>query len=287
MASPTFLAIGHVTRDLDDGACRVGGAAAYAALTAQRLGYAARVVTRAGADLAARLDALLPGVAVACGASRDTTTFRNTYVAGRREQWLLAVAEPIALADVPVAWRRSDIVLLAPVAGELGSDMLHLSARSLLGVSAQGWMRRRGEDGRVHKALWVDAGAALRWADAIVFSEEDVGGDWELVATYAAQARVLAVTEGARGATIFARGAATHVPAFPARAVDPTGAGDVFAAALLVCLRETGGPVAAARFASCAASFAVEDLGTAGVPTRQQVEERLRRASGPPASPTE
>jgi sugar/nucleoside kinase (ribokinase family) len=65
------------------------------------------------------------------------------------------------------------------------------------------------------------------------------------------------------------------VPGFPAVEVDPTGAGDVFAAAFLVRLQETEDPVQAARFANAVASFCVEGPGVAGIPTREQVEERL------------
>ena len=65
-------------------------------------------------------------------------------------------------------------------------------------------------------------------------------------------------------------------PAMPLeRVVDPTGAGDVFAAAYLVGYRETGEPLEAARFASCAASICVEAGGLAGVPTLGQVNARL------------
>jgi sugar/nucleoside kinase (ribokinase family) len=59
--------------------------------------------------------------------------------------------------------------------------------------------------------------------------------------------------------------------------VDPTGAGDVFAAAFLVRYRETGDPFASALFASCAASLSVEAPGLEGVPTRARVEERFRQ----------
>ena len=56
--------------------------------------------------------------------------------------------------------------------------------------------------------------------------------------------------------------------------MDPTGAGDVFAAAYLVRYRETSDALESARFASCAASFCVEAQGTEGIPTRAQMEER-------------
>lgn len=57
--------------------------------------------------------------------------------------------------------------------------------------------------------------------------------------------------------------------------MDPTRAGDVFAAAFLVEYCRSGDPLASARFAGCAASFCVEAQGTAGIPPLAQVEEKL------------
>jgi sugar/nucleoside kinase (ribokinase family) len=109
-----------------------------------------------------------------------------------------------------------------------------------------------------------------------VLSEEDVAQDEGAVRNLAAMARVTAVTRGRAGATIYWQGLSCDLPAFRAREVDPTGAGDVFAAAFLVRLHETGDPFAAAQFANCAASLSIEGAGTAGIPSRRQVEARLR-----------
>ena len=69
------------------------------------------------------------------------------------------------------------------------------------------------------------------------------------------------------------------MPGFPVAEVDPTGAGDVFAAAFLIRLQETQDPIAAARFANATASFCVQAPGVTGIPTRAMVEERLQNSS--------
>lgn len=55
-----------------------------------------------------------------------------------------------------------------------------------------------------------------------------------------------------------ADGETWHVPAYPARIVDVTGAGDAFCGGFLVGLHETGNPVVAAALGTVSASFIVE-----------------------------
>jgi len=144
------------------------------------------------------------------------------------------------------------------------------------GVTPQGWMRQWNSNGRVMSKPWLDAERILSSVDVLVFSEEDVGGDQTLIQRYTEMARIAVVTRGRSGARVFWEGSARDFSAFRAREVDPTGAGDVFAAAFLVRLKETGVLYQAATFANCTASFAIEGSGTASIPSRQQVEERLR-----------
>lgn len=87
---------------------------------------------------------------------------------------------------------------------------------------------------------------------------------------------LLVATDGRDGATLFERGTATRFSAYPATEVDPTGAGDVFAAALLAHLYQHRDPHAAMDFANCVASLSVESPGISGIPTREQIEERLK-----------
>jgi sugar/nucleoside kinase (ribokinase family) len=57
--------------------------------------------------------------------------------------------------------------------------------------------------------------------------------------------------------------------------VDPTGAGDVFAACFLVRYQETGDPLEAAAFGACAASCAVEGVGATSLGDREEVLRRM------------
>jgi sugar/nucleoside kinase (ribokinase family) len=71
------------------------------------------------------------------------------------------------------------------------------------------------------------------------------------------------------------------VPPRPAREVDETGPGDVFAAAFLIDYHRNGDPWEAAAIATCAASLSVEGPGWSAVPDATQLAravERYRRA---------
>jgi ribokinase len=82
----------------------------------------------------------------------------------------------------------------------------------------------------------------------------------------------LVVTLGEQGARL--RG--DQVPAFPARAVDTTGAGDAFCAAFAVALAEGARDADAVRWGCAAGAHMVEHDGVIpGLPTRTQLEERL------------
>ncbi len=274
MGSPDFLAIGHVTKDLlGGGGYTIGGTVTYAALTARSLGLSVAVLTSAPDEL--KLATHLPGVALHVESAPDATTFENIYVGQHRQQFLHAVAAPLRAAHLPTGWRDSSIVLLGPLAGELGLDWLGVFSSGLVGVTPQGWMRQWDSSGRVSNRAWLEAQDVLSSVDVLVFSEEDVGEDRALIERYAKMASIAVVTRGRNGATVYHEGVTHQFPAFRVQVVDPTGAGDVFAAAFLVRLRETNDPWAAAHFANCAASFAVEGHGVSAIADRKKIEERL------------
>jgi len=65
-----------------------------------------------------------------------------------------------------------------------------------------------------------------------------------------------------QGSILYWRGKKFIFSAFKTEEKDPTGAGDVFAAAFLAKYYQTDDPIESSRFANCVASFAVEGKGT-------------------------
>lgn len=273
-----FVAVGHVTIDHVSGRRRLGGAAAYASVTAARLGLRAGLVTSAGPGFPYWES--LREVEIHWQEAARTTEFTNIYEGGKRRQRLLAQAAGVTdacLESIRSRLREDTAVLYCPVVHELPLPLVPIAPRGLTGVAPQGFFRRWNEAGFVEFRDWEEASSALSRADVVSMSEEDHLAPEELAEEFPGRAFV--VTKGASGARVYSQGDVFDLPAFTAVEVDPTGAGDVFAAALLVALREGQTVVRAARFASCVASFAVEAPGLDGIPTREAAEGRLGAAT--------
>jgi len=267
-----YLVIGHVAHDLTPEGPRLGGTAAYSALTARALGLRAGVVTASGRETT--LDAL-NGIPVISIESPQSTTFENIYTENGRVQYLRAQARRLDFTNVPEAWRRASIIHVGPIANEIDSVLPQVFSPALWGVTPQGWMRQRAEDGLVSRSEWQHAEPVMQQAGAVVMSREDVNSDDELIEHMAHQTRVLVVTEADAGCVLYWNGDRRRFRAPEVHEVDATGAGDVFATAFFIRLFKTRDPWESARFATQIASRSVTRVGLAGIPTSQEIEESL------------
>jgi 1D-myo-inositol 3-kinase len=286
-ATPEFLAIGHVTRDIHPaGSYSLGGTATYAAVTASRLGLVTAIITSADEQLLKELPAHLPTIGIAARVSPATTTFSNQYHTGFRTQYLRSRADSQQREDVPAAWLNAPVVLLGPLAQELDPQFVTLFPRRpgiLIAATPQGWLRRWDADGRVWPTPWAAAEKVLPHLDVVILSHDDllpfasgnrVEAD-DILSRWSLQVPLLVATDGRHGATLFQHGETEHFKAYPSHEVDPTGAGDVFAAAFLCHLYRHNNAREAVNFANCVASFSIEQVGVEGIPTMEMVGKRL------------
>lgn len=276
--SPHFLAIGHFCYDMAPDGYVLGGGAAYSTITARNLGCTARAVTAVGPNFD-RKQPTLDGIEVAYQESPETTIFDNRYDSeGRRQQLILGVGGELKAHHIPPQWTDADIAYLCPLTGEVDFPVAQCFDHALIGVTPQGWMRAWDETRYVRPKPWHTAEAILPHADVLVLSEEDIAASPGDLENYIQWTQIVVLTKGRHGATLYEKGQILESTAYPIDEVDPTGAGDVFAAAFLIKYHETRSPQAALNFAHCAASFAVEGHGTTGIPTLNQVNARLRKA---------
>ncbi len=267
-----YLVIGHVAHDLTSEGPRLGGTAAYSALTARALGSSVGIVTASGPETS--LDTLKDIPVLSLPSSRSTT-FENIYTEHGRVQYLRAQAARLDFNQIPEIWRHASIIHVGPIADEMDSVLPQNFSPALLGLTPQGWMRQWNAENRISSRPWQNAEPALQKAGAVVISQEDVNGDDEVIEYMAHHTSILAVTESAAGSVLYWNGDRRRFRAPEVPEVDPTGAGDIFAAAFFFRLFKTRDPWEAARFATMLASHSVTRVGLAGIPTQQEIEESL------------
>ena len=252
----------------------MGGSVSYAATTALRMNCQVGIVTSAGPGL--DLQSPFPGAQIECLESKATTLFENIYEDGKRTQVLHQRADVITCEQIPLAWRAAPMVYLGTIDQEITPEVFGcFSEDSTICVMPQGFFRRWNEQGLVSFAEWTPAERVLQRIDVLVLSELDVPEPDRLVGEWSELVKIIVVTRAERGATVYMGADSCDYPARPTRQVDPTGAGDVFAAAYLISLHETNDPCAAAGFANAAASFSIEKPGVAGIPFRAEVDAYL------------
>jgi len=273
MTQIDYLAIGHITRDLTPEGDKLGGAVSFSSRLAQALGCKTAVLTSSGSDFEWQHE--LPGIEIISIDADETTTFENVYTPEGRIQTISGNAAPILAQHVPEAWQRASIVHFGPMDDEIDPNIVHLFSNSMVCLAPQGWHRQWDENGRVTQKAWRDMAEILPLAAAVVVSLEDLP-DEETLDQYIDLCKLLVVTHGADGCTVYYDDEIRHIPTRKATEVDATGAGDTFATAYFVRLYQTdGNPWEAARFANEIAALSVEYSGVSAKVTA--VQEYLKK----------
>jgi sulfofructose kinase len=259
---------------------RAGGMSLHAAIAAARLGATVRLLGRVGADAAAdflraRLDA--EGVQ-----SRGLES-----VAGANSSLASVIVDAQGARQIFI--HRGDALARAHALDTRqleGADLVLTDPRWPEGAAAAlRWARERGVpsllDADVAPPEVVDRLLPLaRW---VAFSEPGLASwargrahDTALRAAHEAGPMLAVVTLGADGARYIEQAdpsCARHVAAPPVSAVDTTGAGDVFHAALAIALAEQRPVKEAVAWACLAAAFKCErGGGNEGAPTRRELQ---------------
>jgi 1D-myo-inositol 3-kinase len=273
VSAPDFVAIGHVTLDRFGESTRPGGSALYAAVTAHRLGLSVGLLTSHGDDFP--LEVIPSKIEVISVPAADTTLFEHRHEPGGRVSHVRAVASPLTPDDVPDDWRDAALSLLAPVVDEVDPLIATLFTDGAVGAAAQGWMRQVQPNGLVVPQIWPSPEPLLQSVQALFLSREDIRGQEAAVVEWFQRMPVGVLTADRAGALLFVNGERYEVPPRRASEIDPTGAGDVFAATFLVHYQRDGDPWLAAAAAACAGSLAVEGEGWSAVADRAALDAAL------------
>lgn len=295
---PLIACVGHCAidhvfqiRDFPDRATKTpaqryqsvgGGMAANAALACARLGARVRFVGAVGADDAGRM---VRGQLAAEGI--DLTHLQE--VAGGHTSASAIIVDQ--RGERHIFNHRGNALAGARLPDEAvfdGCDAVLADPRWPAGArAALLWARAHGRlsvfDADV--APQHDLAALVPLAQWAVFSEPGLAVWSGAVAQEEALSRAVylgagcaAVTLGAQGMVLVSEGRLHRVAPFPVRALDTTGAGDVFHGALTLALARGMQPLEACRYASAAAALkCTQPDGIRGAPTAQALQAFLRR----------
>jgi sugar/nucleoside kinase (ribokinase family) len=267
-----YLVIGHVSRDITPSGHRLGGTAAYSALTAKALGMQPRVLTSGEQNLSLPE---LAGIPVHLKESDKTTTFRLTYSPHGRDLYISGRASQLEYTDVPVAWRNPAIVHLGPIAQEIDPNLAREFPNSLVCVTPQGFLRTWDNNGAVTPCEWPEFRFVLGFADLAVLSREDVRHNDDLLDEMASAVKLLVVTDSSSGCSVYWNGDLRRFSPPAVTEVDATGAGDIFTTCFLYRYYTTLDPWESARFATLLAANSVTRSGLAGIPSPDEISSTM------------
>ncbi|MBN2548991.1 MAG: hypothetical protein JXB15_07535 [Anaerolineales bacterium] len=275
----------------------LSGCSTNACLAAAMLGETATLVGTVGEDYRAPMTVHLDrlGILSSLYPSPQTGGFSLIYDdTGNRELSVLGVAEPIP-AEADGFSPEVDIVLLGPILGEVSLELVQeikkrISAPILL--DPQGLLRGLRDGQVVHEKTRAFSEIA-RLSTIVKANEVEThvvtGIDPRQQPDQAVQklsefgCQIAIVTLAEVGSVIYDGREIIHIPPYTTLAIDPTGAGDTYAAGFMVKYLETPQDLRQVGcFASSVASVMVENSGPDFPLTRQEAERRSEMLlSGP------
>jgi len=266
----------------------LGGSPTYVSVAAARLGAKVSVVSKVGEEFSNNYvkwlennQVDLSGLKQVKGAS--TTQFVIKYQKNwKRRLQLKARAPLLSVDDLPDSMQAKS-VHIAPIANEVPPKLVSKlrETTSVLSLDPQGFVRSFDRKGNVSLKRWKGKGVLER-VDVYKSSLNEILAATEKSKLEHAMRKIIdygvkivIVTRGMRGSTLFFDNAVYNIPACASKVVaDPTGAGDAFIGAFLAEYVRGKDPLWCACVGSASASFVVEGIGPERFGEREETYER-------------
>ncbi len=274
----------------------LSGCSTNACLAARKLGMAkVGLVGCVGKDYLDRFQKDLDRYGISLGLSsvtQETGGFHLVYDdSGNRTLEVLGVSGKITRQTFPAEFLDSRYLLIGPILGEVDLgliEFLRASSRAQIFLDPQGLLRAIAQDRRVvHRCDASSFGEISKKVDFIKPNEPESvtitgSADPEIALRFLSKLgdAVPIVTLAEKGSLLLNGDKVHHIPAFRTRAIDPTGAGDVYAGSFITEYARTKDLAEAAVFASAAASMMVEQVGPDFIMNREKVERRKESIRG-------
>lgn len=267
----------------------LSGCSTNACLAAAKLGEKPTLIGTVGPEFLNRLKDDLNDYQVESHLSlaKETGGFSLIYDdRGDRELSVLGIADRIPLSSN--GYHQADFILFGPILGEVTADLAeHVIAHNSTPIilDPQGLLRKV-RNGRITHEL-TDEFEIIAGLSNIVKANEietliitgvepRAEPDRAVKELYKCGCQIAIVTLAEAGSVIYNGENIYHIPPFTTQAIDPTGAGDTYAAGFMVKYLETPDDLfAVGCFASSVASIMVENSGPDFQMTRSDVDRRM------------
>ncbi|MFQ5831086.1 MAG: carbohydrate kinase family protein [Candidatus Thorarchaeota archaeon] len=290
-----LVVVGHLSRDLvitpESTRETIGGGTAYAMLAMALEAFGAGIVSCVGADFEEEYTQVLRDSGLDLDGlverGSKSTRFINEYdESGVRTQRVEAIAPPLQLDDMRPKHLGASIYHFCPLTSdEIPASMIEAARSSggLISLDAQGYLRATKGKMIVQKE-WEGRDDVVRLVDVVKLNESELATAVDAKSELSAATellslgpRMILVTRHQKGSTIYTRNIQVDIPLVLANAqVDSTGCGDTYAIGFLLEYMRTGDVKRAGLFGATCSSFNVETAGPYEMPTREQIERRMK-----------
>lgn len=268
-----LVIVGNITKDYFGHSKKhhIGGSSLYAGIGSAKLGLKTLVISNH--SLRSKDLPKYNNLTIITLNNRENTEFLWTYKENNREGIIKKYTDKIVINSIDKI--KTKMLMLAPVFNEIDLDIKSNFNYEICLLSIQGFIRTYDKNSNIHMENFYHDNELEGISLLSCSNEEEIYIDKQKLFNYL---KFVSVTEGNKGARVYIdenKSKKFHQYS-PAKIVDPTGAGDVFALYLLVYYYMTNNIELAANMANCAASFVVEKTGIEGIPDLNVVKNRLR-----------
>ncbi len=296
---PNLVAVGHLMKEMIRFPGQtlgpvLGGAAAYYAVVASRLGTSTGIVSYIGKDMPSELlDPLhqtgvdVRGIRVEGNESRSSELLYDKR--GHKTMRYPAKGQPIRFRDIPNDYLQADMIYVCPQEWEVSLPVIEQLSKSgrRLAVELGGYggahcsyHPNKEEDTFLKRLLPYFHIAKLSIEDAqYLFRGTNGRKVARVLIEWGVDIGIVTLAE--RGAILATENELLEIPPLTQKAVDCTGAGDCFAASFAFSYIGGNKAKRAGLFASAATSLMIEKSGGLRIqrmPSLYQVNERLARS---------
>lgn len=276
------LAVRHITS--------VGGPPSYAGLLCSRFGFDVTPLTKVGVDFPDEQVVWLArnGLqlrAMDKSSTKKTTRFKLVMKGEERSLYLVERCEDLSMEQIPDGQFNASLV--SPLAHEVSVPLFHeVRKRSdFCFLDPQGFVRMFDGSGRVAIDSWHDE-SVLGSVDALKMDLEEANAltgtsnGKAALAKLSKKVRKAVVTRGSDPALVLEGNKISEVEVPKVKVVDTTGAGDIFAGALISCFLRSRDFLWSCCFGIAASSLSLTSIALGKIDLPRSVDQQARRLYG-------